>query len=86
MPELPGLCGAPHDQNYVAREYRVWWFLAMRPANISRRSQRNRADAAQLTAKGIRKFRHETGLRRVNFIAASEASENCCAVEPNGGA
>jgi hypothetical protein len=42
--------------------------------------------AAQLTAKGIRKFRRETGLRRVNFIAASEASENCCAIEPNGGA
>jgi hypothetical protein len=34
--------------------------------------------AAQLTAKGIRKFRLETGLRRVNFIAASETSQSCC--------
>jgi hypothetical protein len=47
MPELPGLCGAPHGQNNVASEYRLWWFLAA-------------LAAAQLTAKGIRKLHLET--------------------------
>jgi hypothetical protein len=98
VPELPGLCGAPHDQNNVANEYRLCWFLAMRPANsvgdrreIAPMACKNTPStsafaAAHLTAKGIRELRLETGLRRFNFIAASEASETCCAVEPNGGA
>jgi hypothetical protein len=69
---------AQRTQSAIAAKSRRW--LVKTPPSTSALA------AAHLTAKGIRKSHLETGLWRVNFIAASEASENCCAVEPNGGA